>query len=607
MRRSIRFPQAGWAVVLLVCAWAAVHVVAANTVSDSVFDGGLLGTDSYMRLVRVDELVDGGGWYDSTIERSNAPYGDELHWTRPFDVLLLSVAGPLTPFVGFDNALFVAGAAISPLLQLAMMVVLVWAVAPLVGRARAPMAAIVLLVQPAVLGHTVAGQADHHSLQLLLLALTLGLLLRALQEPERHRSAAWAGVAAGLGIWVSTEATLLAGIVGVALAGAWIVAPEGRARAFGWFGGGLAATMAVAIAVERVPADWFAVEYDKVSLPHLAAGLAVLAVAAGFTLGERRVEGVLGRLGVAAGVGAVGGGALLAVFPGLLEGPQAAVNPAIEPIWLDHVRELQPLWPSDGESLGTFLLYLGAGLVCLPLAAVRAWRCWQRGEAFLGWAAVAVLLGVYFTLSLMALRFASFAGVLVAVVSAEAIGLVRDWLGRVPGSIWRKAAWIGATLTLSVGFTVGGGVVAAANVDPATVNASSVLGCSREAYAALDAASEPGDVVFAHINLGPEILYRTHASVVAGPYHRNDDGILDLHAFFASADEGVSRGIAEERGGRFVLFCELGTTTDLYAAEPPAMSLHDLLRDDRAPSWLTLVARGDGETPFRLYEIAGSR
>ncbi len=41
-----------------------------------------------MRLVRVEELHRTGAWYDSVVQRSNAPYGDELHWTRSLDIIL---------------------------------------------------------------------------------------------------------------------------------------------------------------------------------------------------------------------------------------------------------------------------------------------------------------------------------------------------------------------------------------------------------------------------------------------------------------------------------------------------------------------------------------
>ena len=51
--------------------------------------GDLLTADCYMRLNRVVELNQTGQWFDGVSHRSNAPYGESMHWTRPFDLLLL--------------------------------------------------------------------------------------------------------------------------------------------------------------------------------------------------------------------------------------------------------------------------------------------------------------------------------------------------------------------------------------------------------------------------------------------------------------------------------------------------------------------------------------
>ncbi len=80
--------------------WALINTGAVGLGISPVLDGGLLDSDSYMRLVRVDLLYQTGAWYDGNIPRSNAPYGDILHWTRLFDAVLLCYPG-LSPR-GFD-------------------------------------------------------------------------------------------------------------------------------------------------------------------------------------------------------------------------------------------------------------------------------------------------------------------------------------------------------------------------------------------------------------------------------------------------------------------------------------------------------------------------
>src|SRR3546814_16753680 len=90
-----------------------------TTLFRSVFEGGLIDPDSYMRMVRVSELAQGWQWFDDTIARANAPYGNVLHWTRPFDLLILLLALPAGFVLEAEQALYLAGMIVSPLLQLA--------------------------------------------------------------------------------------------------------------------------------------------------------------------------------------------------------------------------------------------------------------------------------------------------------------------------------------------------------------------------------------------------------------------------------------------------------------------------------------------------------
>ena len=79
-----------------------------------VLDGRLVGPDGYMRLLRVIELAQGGAWDDPISERSNAPYGEVLHWTRPLDVILLLGRGLGAVFTDFQTALLVWAALFGP-------------------------------------------------------------------------------------------------------------------------------------------------------------------------------------------------------------------------------------------------------------------------------------------------------------------------------------------------------------------------------------------------------------------------------------------------------------------------------------------------------------
>lgn len=74
----------------------------------------LADSDCYMHLIRASDLYNHGQWYDPVWIKSNAPFGEPLHWSRPFDVLLLAGAVPLSVFVDFETALFWWGVCAKP-------------------------------------------------------------------------------------------------------------------------------------------------------------------------------------------------------------------------------------------------------------------------------------------------------------------------------------------------------------------------------------------------------------------------------------------------------------------------------------------------------------
>ena len=44
--------------------------------------------DGYWHLLRAEKLYETKNIYDMTIDRSNAPYGENIHWTSAFDLIL---------------------------------------------------------------------------------------------------------------------------------------------------------------------------------------------------------------------------------------------------------------------------------------------------------------------------------------------------------------------------------------------------------------------------------------------------------------------------------------------------------------------------------------
>ena len=144
----------------------------------------------------------------------------------------------------------------------------------------------------------------------------------------RSHPAAAAGVAAALGIWVSVELLLPLALSMAALGIAW-AADRVQARDGRTFAGALALSLGIAVMVERAPAAYGAIEYDKVSIVHVALAFALAALwtaLAALDVQGRLSRGFFARLAACAGIAVACLAVFVGLFPRFLLGPTADVE-----------------------------------------------------------------------------------------------------------------------------------------------------------------------------------------------------------------------------------------------------------------------------------------
>jgi hypothetical protein len=582
-----------WAGVFL--AWALVQYGLTMYSDAPVHDGGLIDPDSYMRLVRVSNLMHSGQWFDDTIARANAPFGDILHWTRPFDVLLLLLALPASFAFNPEQSLYIAGLVVSPLGQLATALLLIWALRPLLRPQVWFLPAIALFFQPGALAYSLAGRADHHSVLLLVFVATAGFMLRALSDPQDNRRALYAGLATGFGIWLSVEILLTMGLCLLALGLPWLFGERERAAQSKWYALGVCVILLVALFVERPIGNLLEASYDKVSSVQYL-------LAAGVLLFWRIVETIEGRsrrdLGflrrVSLGVVGVGAIALLitGVYPLFFAGPMADVDPRIVPIWLDRVLEMRPLIPTDRPNLGRFVFYLGGGvLVALPfLKILREERGSPRFYPYLFIAFACLLLSL---VSVNHMRFSGYAEAAFVVAFAVVLDRLLQWTGRVDNDLARGVLRGGFIGLMLMGPILVGGTLMTKPTSASTDSGEPMSGCNvRKVAAYLESDprwSTAPQTVLAFMDIGPELLYRTHHRVIGTPYHRNGDGILDGYRILATDDLAAAHAMADQRGVDLVLLCQSPPERGFYASEKGAENLYTRLDHGNPPDWLAAV------------------
>ncbi len=596
--------------VLLFALALAVHGSFVFTGNSPVVDGDLIGLDTYMRLVRVTQLFETGSWYDHTIPRSNAPFGEVLTWTRPFDVMLLAGAWVLKPLMGFKGALYWFGAWISPLLHATTALATAWAVTPFFDRRGRILTAMMVIALPAVILNSLPGRPDHHALLVLTFVVALGFAARLLLRPYSRGLALATGAAAGFGIWLSVEFLAALGAVFAATAIHWILAGGDGARKNLGFALGLVLMMAAAIVLEYLPSEYLAVGYDRISVVHLY--IAVLAF--GFwatvtSLDGRGLATAGGRAAVAV-LGAVVTGTLLwLVYPKFFGGPMVDVDPRYIELWANrNLGEFQSLWPTDLLSLGWFLFYLGPALICVPfviwlLAAERRSPLWP------GWLLIGLALAMYLPLGLLHIRFAPFTEIPLLMILIVIFDRFQAWFQ------WRTDRLIGqltramVSAVILVGFFASGVMVTAllaafespSQAKEAVPRAAPCM--LRELAPSLNDPRGLGaraHTILSPIPAGPQLLYRTKHRVIGTPYIRNGSGVADTYAIFTATDDTSSRPIIDRRGIDLILLCDNAGPVD--TSRDPA-EFHRRLLDGKLPPWIRRVELPPEAGRFRLFEV----
>ena len=247
-------------------------------------DGTLDGADSYMRLVRVLECH--GRCPGGLVLRSNAPFGEVLHWPFLEDWLLLGIAAPLRLVLPFRQAVVVAGYLWGPLLSILLVIGLVRIAARLVPTEFLWLVGLLLPTGLWVLLGFAPHAVDHHGFMALLFVLAVAAALPALSgEEDTGRAAVWTGIALGVGMWESIEVLAAAVPLVGALGVQWIVRGRpGLARFHRTLFAVATLVLVVALFIDGPKPNRFAAEYDRLSIVHVL----LFALVTTFWVGCRR-------------------------------------------------------------------------------------------------------------------------------------------------------------------------------------------------------------------------------------------------------------------------------------------------------------------------------
>lgn len=300
-------------------------------------------TDVWMRFVRITEWVaQGFPMHEVLSYAQNAPFGHEMHWTRPLDIIGYVFAWPFIPAYGLKRAIEIMSYFV-PLLAFA--VGLRGFFYGLKGYVSPKSAFFSFWLFFWSVGYAwsqgAAGYFDHHVFHFALLVWAVALTARHFAVPKNKNLMMAAGMVTALGTWITAEFFINSYLILVPFAVMWL-----------WRGRSLkpailymlsyTLTLLVAMSFDHPMAGFLTLDFYRVSLFHvILGGMGVLALL-GLEAFHKSLSTPLKRLIWGGAAFTVYGTLLMCFFQDVLLVPM--VDPFMHHVWVSKVGEMGPIW-----------------------------------------------------------------------------------------------------------------------------------------------------------------------------------------------------------------------------------------------------------------------
>lgn len=565
----------------------------------------LADSDDYLRMVRVFDLAD-GNYYPANIQTRMGIEGRvENNWSRLVDAPLLAMLAAFQPFVGRGTAALMTVTIAPALALLLLMFLSVWYPRAAVDEGRFPSASYtflilgILFVQMITLAQFAPGRVDHDMWQVILVMTGFGFLLRSSFEPQRKFYPVCAGAAFGTGLSIGADMVLWLAMGAAFMGLHWLARGREFERACLRLGAAAFLTAAAEFIVLRPPAYLFEKVCDGISITYVsfAASVAVFFAVIYFI-----PEALKRTWQVRVTMSAIFSGAILCVlysfFPSCFHDPYQFTDPVVRKFWLGNISEAESLAAVAAKRP----LFAGSLVMLIALAAVSAAIAARvEKDKRLMWVGWCLILLAGLALGFWQIRILR----IVQVFTILPLAWPFIFIGRLNPA--RRDLLRSRTIAVSVVLVVAGLCLFYVSVRrhgdsaPVLAQQAPLSRCSvLDAAPVLNQLPSP-KLIAAVADVGPEILYRTKHTVLAGPYHHDEAGIRAVIDLFTAAHEGEARRVADKYRVQVVMLCTAERGIWRRIAPQDSFFAGQLL-DGAVPPWLVPVA-GSGAGNFMILEV----
>lgn len=519
--------------------------------------------DDVLRLVQIRDFLSGQNWFDLQQYRLGLDGGTLMHWSRLIDAPIACLIVIFSAFTQVETAEAIA-LFIWPLLT-TLPVIYGFAASSgaISGHKGVLVGSIGAVFYILGSGKFVPGAIDHHNVQLGIFAVLTSVLL---YKNYPWISYALAGFLSALALAIGAETTPLIAAVCAIIAVTWA-----------WYGG----------KTLRRPARIFSLSmglsltliFFGTTPPHLYGHVVCDTLSMGFyTLGITGSAGLFfatamlsyqSRVIRFVSLGAIGGAVIivaLIVAPQCLQSPLADLDPLIVEMWLNNVTEAQSIFALISVKPWSVMGYYFVPLLSVILCLVKVLKKKQTEQHL----KLLVLIILATAISVLQVRAMIFSNLIAMIPMIALVTELRVRTHEEPRNpILASAFIVSVFVSMPIFWMILGSGLSKFSADEIKIASNKQqreiiqTGCkSRNAFAIL--ANEPKGVVSGPSNLGASILRFTHHRAIAGPYHRNQSGLLaEIRSSLAAPSEAEQ--ILRDAEVTHIAFCTLDPQVTLTA------------------------------------------